>query len=583
MAAQGYAPAVLISGDGTFNNDIDRHLNLAFENDRIGAVSVIGVQSSGKSTLMNRCFSTKFQEMDGSQGPQQTTRGIWIQKCSSPEGHRNILVLDTEGTDGRERGQEGNGAFERQTTFFALAMSNVMLLNMKYDNLNLNNGGSRPLLETMFQVMVRNFSTARRVHLLIVIRDRPPKSPMDKLKERAIVNLHEIWNGIFTSQGATRPVLEDYLTIEVDALHHYEYMRDQFEMEVVWLRDRIFQLVQQNGSAPAEFVNLARQNWKDIKDEKILNIELNRKLVDGVHCDMLREEMVRGFGEDQDWIDIMEGVKDDMFIKTKNFGNQVSSIIGIYLTRYDDGTLYLHEETRDERRQQLIRHILRDVEPTYLTLVKKQRAATAAFFVKEIIEKLTAKFETLDPDMHIAEYENLLQDVRIEHANWNHPSEQLELLRTEIAGYKKQADDIHHLLKQKEENSKSIVNSIERLVFSLMFTLPAAGFAAGVTVASGGAALPAVIGVAAVISSEGLSMTMGRFNSFMNGLLSCIPGAHLVVDVYEWFKIKKRLKKSRQKEDPAAKKIWEEYKKSKSGRKEGSTSKKTLEEYESRG
>ena len=65
-------------------------------------VAVIGCQSSGKSTLLNLLFDTTFIVMDEQKGRQQTTKGIWINR--NTEG--NILLLDIEGTDSKERGEQ---------------------------------------------------------------------------------------------------------------------------------------------------------------------------------------------------------------------------------------------------------------------------------------------------------------------------------------------------------------------------------------------------------------------------------------------------------------------------------------------
>ena len=65
-------------------------------------VAVIGCQSSGKSTLLNLIFDTTFVVMDEQKGRQQTTKGIWLNRNEAG----NILVLDIEGTDSKERGEQ---------------------------------------------------------------------------------------------------------------------------------------------------------------------------------------------------------------------------------------------------------------------------------------------------------------------------------------------------------------------------------------------------------------------------------------------------------------------------------------------
>lgn len=66
------------------------------------SVAVIGCQSSGKSTLLNLLFDTTFEIMDESKGRQQTTKGIWLNRNQAGD----LLVLDIEGTDSKERGEQ---------------------------------------------------------------------------------------------------------------------------------------------------------------------------------------------------------------------------------------------------------------------------------------------------------------------------------------------------------------------------------------------------------------------------------------------------------------------------------------------
>uniref|UniRef100_A0A9I9D5X6 GB1/RHD3-type G domain-containing protein n=1 Tax=Cucumis melo TaxID=3656 RepID=A0A9I9D5X6_CUCME len=63
----------------------------------------MGPQSSGKSTLLNNMFGTNFREIDAFKGRSQTTKGIWLARCADIEPC--TLVMNLEGTDGRERGR----------------------------------------------------------------------------------------------------------------------------------------------------------------------------------------------------------------------------------------------------------------------------------------------------------------------------------------------------------------------------------------------------------------------------------------------------------------------------------------------
>lgn len=88
-------------------------------------IAIIGPQSSGKSTLMNGLFDTKFEVMSAVAGRGQTTKGIWL------AGHlpTKTMVLDCEGTDAKVRGDDRH-KFEHSSTLFALVLADVLAINM---------------------------------------------------------------------------------------------------------------------------------------------------------------------------------------------------------------------------------------------------------------------------------------------------------------------------------------------------------------------------------------------------------------------------------------------------------------------
>lgn len=58
----------------------------------------------------------------------------------------NTLVMDVEGTDGRERGEDQD--FERKSALFSLATAEVLLVNMWEHQVGLYQGGKSTLLVT---------------------------------------------------------------------------------------------------------------------------------------------------------------------------------------------------------------------------------------------------------------------------------------------------------------------------------------------------------------------------------------------------------------------------------------------------
>lgn len=92
---------------------------------------------------------------------RQTTKGIWLSKnktTSEDAATRmadNILVMDVEGTDGRERGEDQD--FERKSALFALATSEVLIINIWEHQVGLYQGANMGLLKTVFEVNLQLF------------------------------------------------------------------------------------------------------------------------------------------------------------------------------------------------------------------------------------------------------------------------------------------------------------------------------------------------------------------------------------------------------------------------------------------
>lgn len=93
---------------------------------------------------------------------RQTTKGIWLSN-NKKQGEAgaaermadNILVMDVEGTDGRERGEDQD--FERKSALFALATSEVLIVNIWEHQVGLYQGANMGLLKTVFEVNLQLF------------------------------------------------------------------------------------------------------------------------------------------------------------------------------------------------------------------------------------------------------------------------------------------------------------------------------------------------------------------------------------------------------------------------------------------
>lgn len=97
-------------------------------------------------------FDTKFDVLDSNKGRMQTTKGIWMAR--NPEG--SILVFDIEGTDSKERGEQ-RMTFEQTTSLFALAIADVLLINMWTTDIGRYGASNYGLLKVIFEVNLKLF------------------------------------------------------------------------------------------------------------------------------------------------------------------------------------------------------------------------------------------------------------------------------------------------------------------------------------------------------------------------------------------------------------------------------------------
>ncbi|KAL3506308.1 hypothetical protein ACH5RR_031690 [Cinchona calisaya] len=430
----GPPTAVLIDGYGNFNTEFEEKLNLAADRSRpMAVVSIIGAQSTGKSTLLNSIFKTDFRVMDSNMGMGQTTKGIWVAKCPSPNGGHGIFAIDTEGSDGVERGEDVK--FENQSALFNLAISTVVIINMKCETMNLRHAGNRVLLQIVFEVMIQKFRNPHKVNLLFILRDKI-ECPLEILQKQLEGGLDMIWKEIPKPPAQVNDGLRDYFNIKVEALSSYKERREQFEEEVARLREWIFNSTTgertREKTLASDFAECAKKIWDEIRADKDLDLPSYRILLAEQRCKRIANETHQAFCKDASWLQIMNEVK---LGASQGFGKRVSSLINTYLSQYDEETRYYDETKREEIRKQLkFERILEEVKPAYLFLAQSIRQGILAKFEKETVDELKTNgvFVGMETTKFINEFRGKLTDVVIELANWDEPTGQLNLLETEI-------------------------------------------------------------------------------------------------------------------------------------------------------
>ncbi|XP_040385450.1 protein ROOT HAIR DEFECTIVE 3 homolog 1 [Oryza brachyantha] len=430
----------LLDGEGEFGGEAAERFMAAAGVAGCGlsyaVVSIMGPQSSGKSTLLNQLFGTNFREMDAFRGRSQTTKGIWIARCVGVEPC--TIVLDLEGTDGRERGEDDT-AFEKQSALFALAISDIVLINMWCHDIGREQAANKPLLKTVFQVMMRLFSP-RKTTLLFVIRDKT-RTPLEHLEPVLREDIQKIWNSVAKPDAHKDTPISEFFNVQVTALPSFEEKEEQFREQVQQLRQRFSNSIAPGGLAgdrrgvvPASgFLFSSQQIWKVIRENKDLDLPAHKVMVATVRCDEIAHEKFSCLTSDAEWMDLENAVQSG---PVPSFGKKLGYIVDVHMQEYDKEAIYFDEAVRTTKRQLLKSRVLNLVQPAFQKMLAHLRTRALEKYKTDL--NLTSESgkgfaasvrETTESSLN--EFNQGCADAVIKQADWDY-SKILEKVRRDI-------------------------------------------------------------------------------------------------------------------------------------------------------
>ncbi|KAH0589536.1 Protein SEY1 [Termitomyces sp. J132] len=425
-------------------------------------VAVFGSQSTGKSTLLNRLFGTTFDVMDETKR-QQTTKGIWM--CRGKD--MNVMVMDVEGTDGRERGEDQD--FERKSALFSLASSEVLIVNLWEHQVGLYQGANMGLLKTVFEVNLGLFGkkaqdgTQGRTLLLFVIRDHIGVTPLNNLQATLTADLTRIWESLAKPAELKDRQLSDYFDLAFTALPHKILATDKFEEEVLKLRTRfvnkssedyLFKPVYHK-RIPADGVAFYMEGiWDQVQSNKDLDLPTQQELLAQFRCDEISAVAFSEFSEQAksqkrpvESGRVIEGLGALM----KNWRTQA-------LARYDRDASRYHKGVYGRKRTDLIASIDATLSPLFLGQLKNLHKTCLINFKKELLDGLRGESYNFADVVSKAQkrcvetFSMSATEAFVEGTDWVWEDE-LESLKEEVRGVADQC---------RKDETKKMVNLIEK-------------------------------------------------------------------------------------------------------------------------
>ncbi|KAI0675379.1 root hair defective 3 GTP-binding protein [Trametes maxima] len=425
-------------------------------------VSVFGSQSTGKSTLLNRLFGTNFDVMDETKR-QQTTKGIWMCKAKGA----NLLVMDVEGTDGRERGEDQD--FERKSALFSLASSEVLIVNLWEHQVGLYQGANMGLLKTVFEVNLGLFGKKtpdgrnQRTLLLFVIRDHIGTTPLANLQATLSADMQKIWETLSKPPELKDKLLSDYFDLSFAALPHKILAADKFESEAKDLSRRFLDKSrgdyvfspQYHKRIPADGAAFYMEGiWEQVQSNKDLDLPTQQELLAQFRCDEISTAALNEFNEQArpQKRPIESGKVVD------RLGKMMRAWRSSALDRYDRDASRYHQGVYKRKRADLVGVIDSTLSPLFLGQLKNLHKAALAVYKQEMLEGVRGEgynFADVVSAARARLEKRFLEGAKealVEGTDWSY-EEELQLLREEARSVADQC---------RKDETKKMVNVIER-------------------------------------------------------------------------------------------------------------------------
>lgn len=237
-------------------------------------IAILGARGSGKSLLANKLFSTSLPVSRlfsgaGTKGCMAAAAVPPTSSTSSPGAP--LLVLDTQGSDGRE----GDNVVVSRVTTLCVALADALVFNVWAADLGRYDAAGYAQLTTIFVENVRIFRREEPFKTLIVfvIRDHDDGSSLDSLKRLLIADMHSLWGQIDAGGAA----LEDIFDMAFVSLPHVRHRAAEFDTAVKDLGARLTDPSHANyllkpehsRKVPVEgLYNYAEAVWKDTEVDR---------------------------------------------------------------------------------------------------------------------------------------------------------------------------------------------------------------------------------------------------------------------------------------------------------------------------
>ncbi len=301
----------------------------------------------------------------------QTTKGIWITGLKN----KKLLIIDCEGTDSINRNENDREKFEKCSSLFSLAITNLLIINMWVTDVGRYTASNYGVLKTVFEMNFKLFNCNCLKKIILILRDFDNRfHNFEKITKILKNDISNIWDEVKKPENYENKKIEDFFIFEFMSLSNYIYERTKFENEINELKIRF-----NNENNDYIFNNIISENipcdglgyyifqiWNEILNEKDLDIPTQREMVSNYRCQEIKMNILKKYENELDNLN-----KESSKKNLSDFKNFCINLRNNILNDYDESVSYYDENVKSKIREELDENISKRLYSCFLNQSKK--------------------------------------------------------------------------------------------------------------------------------------------------------------------------------------------------------------------
>jgi hypothetical protein len=244
------------------------------------------------------------------------------------------------------------------SALFALAISDVLMVNMWTSEIGRYKAASVGLLKTIFEVNLKLFGVEGKKRILFILRDfNEEKNNLLALKKQISETMEQIWGQIKKPSSHALSTVFDCFEFDFHTISVKDFKPEEFLSDINVLKDKFanderndYLFRYKKTDIPLDGISVYfNEIWNIIHSDKDLNIPSQKEMLANLRCSELKSEAVKKFQEEI--VSISSIVGKSFF---PNLGSSFDSYFQVALKTYDEHASAYFESTYQKVRDELV-------------------------------------------------------------------------------------------------------------------------------------------------------------------------------------------------------------------------------------